>query len=124
MRSAPPLMNEFANIAPKDKKSKKLNVFRNVKPPRNLMRDLLTHKQYGEFIPEEDQIYLDEKLGANSEKVNTKLNSNIIHFEDIIYNSKEEIQAPTSAFHTDNAASAIPGSPHSASTVIVVDNST
>jgi hypothetical protein len=127
MRSAPPRIAEFANIAPKSQKSKRLNVLRNVKPPRNLMRDFLTHKQYGEFIPEEDKIYNDEKLGVingGGEKINSsQLNSNIIHFEDNVYSSKEEFQPPCNAIHRDTAASVMPSSPDPASAVINVRSS-
>lgn len=97
-----PPMSEFSNIAPRSKKSKKLNVFYSIKPSKSILKELLTHKQYGEFIPAEDLI--------NGEKSNThiandpvktvdeQINSNVIHFEDNIYSSKE-IQTPCNAFH-------------------------
>lgn len=97
-----PAMTEFSNIAPRSKISKDLNVFHNIKPSANILQDLLTHKQYGQFIPDE---YLTNDRSSNitinveQEKfVDEQMNSNIIQFEDNIYNSKE-IQTPCNALH-------------------------
>ncbi|KAI9258351.1 hypothetical protein EDC94DRAFT_613504 [Helicostylum pulchrum] len=94
-RSEGPPMSEFSNIAPKSKRSKTLNVFRNVKPSKSIMKELLTHRQYGEFIPSEDTFH-QEKLSTVGN--NENLDSNIIQFEDNLYNSKE-IKPPCNAFY-------------------------
>lgn len=112
-----PMNSVMANITPSSKKKNRLNVFNNSKPSKSLLKELLTHRQYDSFIPSEESVY-DEKINLNDrlEKIdNTQANnSNIIHFEDNIYKSKEEIQPPCTAH--------IPGSPNSSSTVININN--
>ncbi|KAI8091973.1 hypothetical protein BDF21DRAFT_332605 [Thamnidium elegans] len=94
-RNEGPLMSEFSNIAPKSKRSKTLNVLRNVKPSNSLMKQVLTHRQYGEFLPSKDTLH-QEKL--NTVVNDENLGSNVIQFEDSLYNNKE-IKPPCNAFY-------------------------
>lgn len=106
----------YANAAPSGKKSSKLNILKSVKPSRNLLRDLIVHKQYGQFISPEDIAY-DEKVDFNKQPTITKNSSNVIHFEDNIYASKEEIQPPSSTYQQHT-----PYSPTNASTIANTNN--
>ncbi|KAK4519816.1 uncharacterized protein ATC70_010058 [Mucor velutinosus] len=49
----PPMMpmvaGEFVNVAPSKKRKNKINVFNNIKPAKSFWKELLVHKQYGEF---------------------------------------------------------------------------
>ncbi|KAI7894492.1 uncharacterized protein EV154DRAFT_415211 [Mucor mucedo] len=100
-RGLMPAMTEFSNIAP-SKTSKNYNVFHSIKPSTNILQDLLTHKQYGQFIPEEQLIHdrsSNITISVEPEKlVDEHVNSTVIHFEDNIYNSKE-IQSPCNVLH-------------------------
>lgn len=106
----------YANAAPSGKKSSKLNILKSVKPSRNLLRDLIVHKQYGQFISPEDIAY-DEKVDFNKQPTIAKNNSNVIHFEDNIYASKEEIQPPSSTYQQHTSYS-----PTNASTIANTNN--
>lgn len=115
-----PPLTEFSNIAPRGEKLKDMDAYHSTKPSRNILENLLTHKQYGEFIPAEDLIHdkqLDMVISSDREKcVDKQTNSNVIHFEESI-NSSKEIQYPCKAL---NNGAPIQSSEHSAQIIQLV----
>lgn len=88
---AGPLISEFSNIAPKSKRAT-VTTYSNVKPSKNILRDFLTHKQYGEFIPSSTN---QEETNRHSMISNS---SNPFGDNNAIYNNSE-VHPPCNAYY-------------------------
>ncbi|KAL9548809.1 hypothetical protein PS6_006415 [Mucor atramentarius] len=97
----PPMMpitaGEFVNVAPSKKRKNKINVFNNMKPTKSIWKELLVHKQYGEF--EHGSIERDlfqEPLNEKS-AMDKRLSSNIT-----LIDNDTAISPPMNAFLTQS----------------------
>lgn len=93
----PMTAGEFVNVAPSKKRKNKINVFSNMKPTKSIWKELLVHKQYGEF--EHGSIERDLFQEPLNEKsvMDKRLSSNIT-----LIDNDTAISPPMNAFLTQS----------------------
>lgn len=92
-----PIAGEFVNVAPSKKHKNKINVFNNMKPAKSVWKELLAHKQFGEFEYGSVEIDPFEEPVKEKTTFDNRLSSNIT-----LCNNSDNIAPPSNAFLTQS----------------------